>query len=55
MTVVMTSGGPLDLSTILLKNHITFVGRPINSQVVQRVISELVTIVIIDGKAYILV
>ncbi|KAD2393095.1 hypothetical protein R6Q59_012815 [Mikania micrantha] len=52
---VMTPGGPLDLSTVLFRNRIIFVGQPINSQVAQRVISQLVTLATIDENADILV
>ncbi|KAL4588797.1 hypothetical protein LXL04_001692 [Taraxacum kok-saghyz] len=55
MPAVMTPGGPLDLSTVLFRNRIIFVGQPINSQVAQRVISQLVTLATIDDKADILV
>ncbi|KAK4804188.1 hypothetical protein SAY86_004005 [Trapa natans] len=55
MPAVMTPGGPLDLSTVLFRNRIIFVGQPINSQVAQRVISQLVTLATIDEDADILV
>ena len=55
MPAVMTTGGPLDLSTVLFRNHIIFVGQPINSQVAQWVISQLVTLATIDENADILV
>lgn len=55
MPAVMTPGGPLDLSTVLFRNRIIFVGQPINSQVAQRVISQLVTLATIDENADILV
>ncbi|GJU04043.1 ATP-dependent Clp protease proteolytic subunit 6, chloroplastic isoform X2 [Tanacetum coccineum] len=54
MPAVMTPGGPLDLSTVLFRNRIIFVGQPINSQVAQRVISQLVTLATIDENADIL-
>ncbi|OAY30991.1 ATP-dependent Clp protease proteolytic subunit 6, chloroplastic [Manihot esculenta] len=54
MPAVMTPGGPLDLSSILFRNRIIFIGQPINSQVAQRVISQLVTLATIDEKADIL-
>ncbi|MBA0586587.1 hypothetical protein Gorai_017322, partial [Gossypium raimondii] len=38
MPAVMTPGGPLDLSTVLFRNRIIFIGQPVNSQVAQRVI-----------------
>lgn len=52
---VMTPGGPLDLSTVLLRNRIIFIGQPINSIVAQQVISQLVTLASIDEDADILV
>ncbi|XWS54621.1 hypothetical protein CRYUN_Cryun10bG0104500 [Craigia yunnanensis] len=55
MPAVMTPGGPLDLSTVLFRNRIIFIGQPINSQVAQRVISQLVTLATIDEDADILV
>ncbi|XP_024979493.1 ATP-dependent Clp protease proteolytic subunit 6, chloroplastic isoform X1 [Cynara cardunculus var. scolymus] len=55
MPAVITPGGPLDLSTVLFRNRIIFVGQPINSQVAQRVISQLVTLATIDENADILV
>lgn len=55
MPAVMTPGGPLDLSSVLFRNRIIFIGQPINSQVAQRVISQLVTLATIDGDSDILV
>ncbi|XVF01450.1 hypothetical protein REPUB_Repub04eG0090300 [Reevesia pubescens] len=55
MPAVMTPGGPLDLSTVLFRNRIIFIGQPVNSQVAQRVISQLVTLAAIDENADILV
>ncbi|KAJ4963799.1 hypothetical protein NE237_023738 [Protea cynaroides] len=55
MPAVMTPGGPLDLSSVLFRNRIIFIGQPINSQVAQRVISQLVTLATIDEDADILV
>ncbi|KAK8562787.1 hypothetical protein V6N13_018651 [Hibiscus sabdariffa] len=55
MPAVMTPGGPLDLSTVLFRNRIIFIGQPVNSQVAQRVISKLVTLAAIDENADILV
>ncbi|KAJ8441971.1 hypothetical protein Cgig2_020116 [Carnegiea gigantea] len=54
MPAVMTPGGPLDLSSILFGNRIIFIGNPINSQVAQRVISQLVTLAAIDEDSDIL-
>ncbi|XP_075650637.1 ATP-dependent Clp protease proteolytic subunit 6, chloroplastic-like isoform X2 [Castanea sativa] len=33
MPAVMTPGGPLDLSSVLFRNRIIFIGQPVNSQV----------------------
>ncbi|XP_075504377.1 ATP-dependent Clp protease proteolytic subunit 6, chloroplastic-like isoform X1 [Primulina tabacum] len=55
MPAVMTPGGPLDLSTVLFRNRIIFIGQPVNSQVAQRVISQLVTLAAIDEKSDILI
>ncbi|XP_041998525.1 ATP-dependent Clp protease proteolytic subunit 6, chloroplastic-like [Salvia splendens] len=54
MPAIMTPGGPLDLSTVLFRNRIIFIGQPINSQVAQRVISQLVTLATIDEESDIL-
>ncbi|AEE28779.1 ATP-dependent Clp protease proteolytic subunit 6 [Arabidopsis thaliana] len=54
MPSVMTPGGPLDLSSVLFRNRIIFIGQPINAQVAQRVISQLVTLASIDDKSDIL-
>lgn len=51
----MTPGGPLDLSTVLLGNRVIFIGQYINSQVAQRVISQLVTLAAVDEEGDILV
>ncbi|KAF7840930.1 ATP-dependent Clp protease proteolytic subunit 6, chloroplastic [Senna tora] len=55
MPAVMTPGGAVDLSSVLFRNRIIFIGQPVNSQVAQRVISQLVTLASIDQKADILV
>ncbi|KAE8672795.1 ATP-dependent Clp protease proteolytic subunit 6 [Hibiscus syriacus] len=55
MPAEMTPGGPLDLSTVLFRNLIIFIGQPVNSQVAQRVISQLVTLAAINEDADILV
>lgn len=55
MPAVITPGGALDLSSVLFRNRIIFVGQPVNSQVAQRVISQLVTLATIDEDADILV
>jgi ATP-dependent Clp protease protease subunit len=55
MPAIMTPGGPLDLATVLLGNRIIFIGQYINSQVAQRVISQLVTLSAIDEEGDILV
>uniref|UniRef100_A0A803MMJ3 ATP-dependent Clp protease proteolytic subunit n=1 Tax=Chenopodium quinoa TaxID=63459 RepID=A0A803MMJ3_CHEQI len=54
MPAVMTPGGPLDLSSVLFRNRIIFIGQPVNSQVAQRVISQLVTLAAIDENSDIL-
>lgn len=51
MPSIMTPGGPLDLSSVLFRNRIIFVGQPINAQVAQRVISQLVTLASVDENA----
>ncbi|XP_020530168.1 ATP-dependent Clp protease proteolytic subunit 6, chloroplastic isoform X2 [Amborella trichopoda] len=51
MPAIMTPGGPLDLSSVLFRNRIIFIGQPINSQVAQRVISQLVTLAAVDEDA----
>ncbi|AQK75904.1 uncharacterized LOC100272787 [Zea mays] len=55
MPAIMTPGGALDLATVLLGNRIIFIGQYINSQVAQRVISQLVTLAAIDEEADILI
>ncbi|KAL6575411.1 ATP-dependent Clp protease proteolytic subunit 6, chloroplastic [Orobanche minor] len=55
MPSVMTPGGPLDLTTVLLRSRIIFIGQPINSQVAQRVISQLVTLATIDEESDIMI
>uniref|UniRef100_A0A2P2JNE5 ATP-dependent Clp protease proteolytic subunit n=2 Tax=Rhizophora mucronata TaxID=61149 RepID=A0A2P2JNE5_RHIMU len=54
MPAVITPGGPLDLSSVLFRNRIIFIGQPVNSQVAQLVISQLVTLAAIDENADIL-
>ncbi|WOL03046.1 hypothetical protein Cni_G11766 [Canna indica] len=55
MPAVMTPAGPLDLSSVLFRNRIIFIGQPVNSQVAQRVISQLVTLATVDEDADILI
>ncbi|KAK8961973.1 hypothetical protein KSP40_PGU012958 [Platanthera guangdongensis] len=55
MPAVMTPGGPLDLSSILFRNRIIFIGKPVNAQVAQRVITQLLTLAVVDEKADIFV
>ncbi|KAL6521363.1 hypothetical protein OROGR_017932 [Orobanche gracilis] len=55
MPAVVTPGGPLDLTTVLLRSRIIFIGQPINSQVAQRVISQLVTLAAIDEESDIMI
>ncbi|CAJ2679225.1 unnamed protein product [Trifolium pratense] len=51
---IMTPGGALDLSSVLFRNRIIFIGQPINGQVAQRVISQLLTLATIDEESDIL-
>ncbi|MCI04918.1 ATP-dependent Clp protease proteolytic subunit, partial [Trifolium medium] len=51
---IMTPGGALDLSSVLFRNRIIFVGQPINGQVAQRIISQLLTLATIDEESDIL-
>ncbi|PQQ02668.1 ATP-dependent Clp protease proteolytic subunit 6 chloroplastic [Prunus yedoensis var. nudiflora] len=51
LPAVMTPGGPLDLSSVLFRNRIIFIGQPVNSLVAQRVISQLVTLATVDENA----
>lgn len=51
---IMTPAGPLDLMSVLLRSRIVFIGQPINAQVAQRVISQLMTLAAIDPDADIL-
>ncbi|CAN6487159.1 unnamed protein product [Victoria cruziana] len=55
MPAVMTPGGPLDLTSVLLHNRIIFIGQPINSLVAQQVTSQLVTLASIDSEADIMI
>ncbi|KAG2551335.1 ATP-dependent Clp protease proteolytic subunit 6, chloroplastic-like [Panicum virgatum] len=55
MPAIMTPGGPLDLETVLLGNRVIFIGQYINSQVAQRVISQLVTLATVDEEGDILI
>uniref|UniRef100_I1PC80 ATP-dependent Clp protease proteolytic subunit n=1 Tax=Oryza glaberrima TaxID=4538 RepID=I1PC80_ORYGL len=55
MPAIMTPAGALDLATVLLGNRIIFIGQYINSQVAQRVISQLVTLAAVDEEADILI
>ncbi|KAJ4850407.1 hypothetical protein Tsubulata_007064 [Turnera subulata] len=55
MPAVTSPGGPLDLSSILFRNRVIFIGEPVSSQVAHRVISQLVTLATIDDKADILI
>jgi ATP-dependent Clp protease protease subunit len=48
MPMVMSPSGPTDLSTLMLRNRVIFVGSPVNGQVAQRVISQLLTLAAID-------
>lgn len=55
MPAVLTPGGVLDLSSVLFRNCIIFIGQPVNSQVAQRVISQLLTLATIDEDSDMLV
>ncbi|XP_066328796.1 ATP-dependent Clp protease proteolytic subunit 6, chloroplastic-like isoform X2 [Miscanthus floridulus] len=55
MPAIMTPGGALDLATVLLGNRVIFIGQYINSQVAQRVISQLVTLAAVDEEADVLI
>ncbi|KAG0481435.1 hypothetical protein HPP92_012293 [Vanilla planifolia] len=55
MPAVMTPAGPLDLSSVLFRNRVIFVGKPIFNQVAQLVISQLLTLAAIDENADILI
>ncbi|KAJ7297907.1 hypothetical protein O6H91_Y028800 [Diphasiastrum complanatum] len=48
MPAIMTPVGPSDLSSLLLRNRIIFLGQTVNSQVAQRVISQLLMLAAID-------
>lgn len=48
MPSVITQAGAMDLSSVLFRNRIIFIGQPINSQVAQRIISQLMTLAAID-------
>lgn len=50
MPAVMTPGGPSDLVSAFFRNRIIFIGSPINGQVAQRVISQLMTLATIDEE-----
>ncbi|XP_059435332.1 ATP-dependent Clp protease proteolytic subunit 6, chloroplastic-like isoform X2 [Corylus avellana] len=54
MPAVLTPRGILDLSSVLFGNRIIFIGQPVNSQMAQRVISQLLTLATIDEDADIL-
>ncbi|KMT00466.1 hypothetical protein BVRB_9g217670 [Beta vulgaris subsp. vulgaris] len=55
MPAVLTPAGPLDLSSVLFRNRIIFIGQPVNSQVAQRVITQLVTLAAVDENSDILI
>ncbi|KAH6558153.1 hypothetical protein KP509_1Z076900 [Ceratopteris richardii] len=50
MPAVATPAGPMDLSSVLLRNRIIFIGQPVNSQVAQRVISQLMALATVDEE-----
>ena len=55
MPTLMTPRGALDLSYVLFRNRIIFIGQPVNAKVAQQVISQLVTLASIDEDSDILV
>ncbi|KAI5063486.1 hypothetical protein GOP47_0022033 [Adiantum capillus-veneris] len=48
MPAVATPAGPMDLSSVLFRNRIIFIGQPVNSQVAQRAISQLMTLAAVN-------
>uniref|UniRef100_A0A0C9QS12 ATP-dependent Clp protease proteolytic subunit n=1 Tax=Wollemia nobilis TaxID=56998 RepID=A0A0C9QS12_9CONI len=54
MPAIRTSGGFVDLMSVLLRSRTIFLGQYVNSQVAQQVISQLVTLAAIDPDADIL-
>eukprot|EP00246_Nothoceros_aenigmaticus_P004015 TRINITY_DN152_c0_g1_i1.p1 TRINITY_DN152_c0_g1~~TRINITY_DN152_c0_g1_i1.p1 ORF type:complete len:273 (+),score=31.63 TRINITY_DN152_c0_g1_i1:252-1070(+) len=48
MPAVLTASGPTDLTSLMFRNRIIFLGSQVNSQVAQRVISQLLTLAAID-------
>ncbi|GAB2267299.1 ATP-dependent Clp protease proteolytic subunit 6, chloroplastic [Dionaea muscipula] len=55
MPYLRTPAGALDLSTVLFRNRIIFIGQPIFSELAQRVISQLVTLASIDEDSDIMI
>lgn len=50
MPAVLTPSGPVDLSTLMFRNRIIFVGSSVNSEVAQSVISKLLTLAAINDE-----
>lgn len=50
MPAVLTPSGPVDLSTLMFRNRIIFVGSPVNSEVAQSVVSKLLTLAAINDE-----
>lgn len=48
MPSIRTPEGFIDLGSVLLRNRVIFIGQPINSQVAERVISQLMTLATVD-------
>ncbi|GJP38433.1 hypothetical protein CLOM_g22871 [Closterium sp. NIES-68] len=48
--VVLTPSGPADLMSAFLRNRIIFVGAPINQQMAQRVIQQLLALAAVDDR-----
>lgn len=48
MPAIMTPGGFIDLGSVLLRNRVIFIGQPINPQVSERVISQLMTLATVN-------
>jgi ATP-dependent Clp protease protease subunit len=50
MPAVISPSGATDLATLMLRNRVVFIGSPVNSEVAQTVISQLLTLAAIDDK-----
>lgn len=51
MPAVIAPGGPTDIMTAFYKNRVIFIGSNINSQLAQKVISQLLALEAIDPKS----